>query len=49
MPNQNVESYMVKVVTSRKEVETLIALGYEFHYRTADGVDLFRRKVIGLD
>lgn len=49
MPNQDVETYMVKAVTSRKEAETLIALGYEFHYRTADGVDLFRKKVIGLD
>lgn len=48
-PNQDAETYMVKAVTSRKEAETLIALGYEFHYRTADGVDLFRKKVIGLD
>jgi hypothetical protein len=34
---------------SRKEAEKLIALGYDFHYHTADGVDLFRKKVIGLD
>ena len=32
-----------------EEAEKLIALGYEFHYRTADGVDLFRKKVVGLD
>jgi integrase len=48
-PNQDVETFMVKAVTSREEAEKLIALGYEFHYRTADGVDLFRKKVIGLD
>ena len=40
---------MVKAVTSREEAEKLIALGYEFHSRTADGVDLFRKKVTGLD
>jgi hypothetical protein len=49
MPNQDVETYMARAVTSKKEAETLIALGYEFHYRTTDGVDLFRKKVIGLD
>ena len=48
-PNQDVETYTVKAVTSREEAERLIALGYEFHYRTADGVDLFRKKVVGLD
>jgi len=37
------------VRASRKEAEKLIALGYDFHYHTADGVDLFRKKVIGLD
>ena len=48
-PNQDVETYTVKAVTSRGEAENLIALGYEFHYRTQDGVDLFGKKVIGLD
>jgi len=48
-PNQEVETYTVKAVTTREEAEKLIALGYEFHYRTQDGVDLFRKKVIGLD
>jgi hypothetical protein len=48
-PNQDVETYTVKAVTSREEAEKLMALGYEFHYRTQDGVDLFRKKVIGLD
>ena len=43
-PNQDVETFMVKAVTSREGAEKLIALGYEFHYRTADGVDLFRKK-----
>ena len=33
----------------REEAEKLMALGYEFHYHTQDGVDLFRKKVIGLD
>jgi integrase len=40
MPNQDVETYMVKAVTSKEEAEKLIALGYEFHYRAADGLDL---------
>jgi hypothetical protein len=35
--------------TNREEAEKLMALGYEFHYHTQDGVDLFRKKVIGLD
>jgi hypothetical protein len=35
-------------VTAREEAERLIALGYEFHYRAEDGVDLFRKKVMGL-
>ena len=48
-PNQDVETYTVKAVTTREEAEKLIALGYEFHYRTPDGVDLFRKKVVGLD
>jgi len=48
-PNQEVETYTVKAVTTREEAEKLMALGYEFHYRTQDGVDLFRKKVIGLD
>jgi len=48
-PNHDVETYTVKVVTTREEAEKLIALGYEFHYRTQDGVDLFRKKVVGLD
>ena len=48
-PNQDVETYTVKAVNTREEAEKLIALGYEFHYRTADGVDLFRKRVIGLD
>jgi len=48
-PNQDVETYTVKAVTTREEAEKLMALGYEFHYRTQDGVDLFRKKVIGLD
>jgi len=39
----------VKAVTSREDAERFIALGYEFHYRTPDGVDLFRKKVVGLD
>jgi hypothetical protein len=39
----------VKAVTSREEAEKLIALGYEFHYHTANGVDLFRKRVIGID
>jgi len=48
-PNQDVETYTVKAVTNREEAEKLIALGYEFHYRTQDGIDLFRKKVVGLD
>ena len=48
-PNQDVETYTVKAVTTREEAEKLMALGYEFHYHTQDGVDLFRKKVIGLD
>jgi hypothetical protein len=39
----------VKAVATREEAERLIALGYEFHYRAEDGVDLFRKKVMGLD
>ena len=31
------------------EAEKLLTLGYEFHYRTQDGVDLFKKRVIGLD
>jgi hypothetical protein len=48
-PNQDVETYTVKAVFTREEAEKLIALGYKFHYRTAEGVDLFRKKVIRLD
>jgi len=48
-PNQDVETFTVKAVTTKEEAEKLIALGYEFHYRTADGVDLFRKKVTGFD
>ena len=48
-PNQDVETYTVKAVTTREEAEKLIALGYEFHYHAPDGVDVFRKKVIGLD
>jgi len=48
-PNQNVETYTVKAVTTREEAEKLMALGYEFNYHTQDGVDLFRKRVIGLD
>jgi len=48
-PNQDVEAYTVKAVTSREEAEKLMALGYEFHYHKQDGVDLFRKKVMGLD
>lgn len=48
-PNQDVETYTVKAITTKEEAERLIALGYESHYRTPDGVDLFRKKVIGLD
>jgi hypothetical protein len=44
-----VETYTVKAVTTREEAEKLMALGYEFHYHTQDEVDLFRKKVIGLD
>jgi hypothetical protein len=47
--SQDVETYTVKAVTTREEAEKLMALGYEFHYRTQEGVDLFRKKVIGLD
>jgi hypothetical protein len=39
----------VKALTTREEAERLIALGYEFHYRVEDGVDLFHKKVMGLD
>ncbi|MFP3985195.1 MAG: tyrosine-type recombinase/integrase [Candidatus Bathyarchaeia archaeon] len=48
-PNMDIETYTVKAVTSREEAEKLMALGYEFHYHTQDGVDLFRKKVTGLD
>jgi hypothetical protein len=48
-PNQEVDTYTVKAVATREEAEKLVALGYEFHYRTRDGVDLFRKKVTGLD
>jgi hypothetical protein len=48
-PNQDVETYAVKAVTTMEEADKLIALSYEFHYRTIDGVDLFRKKVIWLD
>jgi hypothetical protein len=48
-PNQDVETFTVKAVTTREEAEKLIALGYEFHYHAPDGVDVFRKKVIGLD
>ena len=48
-PDQNVETHTVKSVNSKEEATKLIALGYEFHYRTADGVDLLRNKVIGLE
>jgi hypothetical protein len=48
-PNQDVETYTVKAVTIREEAEKFMALGYEFHYRTQEGVDLFRKKVIGID
>ena len=48
-PNQDVETYTVKAVTTREEAEKLMTLGYEFHYRTEDGVGLFRKKVVGLD
>jgi len=48
-PNQDVETYTVKAVTTQEEAEKLMTLGYEFHYRTQEGVDLFRKKVIGLD
>ena len=48
-PNQNVETYTVKAVTTREEAEKLIALGYEFHYHAPDGVDVFRKRVTGLD
>jgi site-specific recombinase XerD len=47
--SEDVESYTVKAVTTREEAEKLIALGYEFHYHTRDGADLFRKKVIGID
>lgn len=33
----------------RGEAEKLIALGCEFHYRTQDGANLSRKKVISLD
>ena len=48
-PNQGIETYTVKAVTTREEAEKLMALGYEFHYRTQEGADLFNKKVIGLD
>ena len=48
-PNQNVETYTVKAVTTREEAEKLIALGYEFHYHAPDGVDVFRKRVTGID
>jgi integrase len=48
-PNQNVETYITKAITTGEEAEKLIALGYEFHYHAQDGVDIFRKKVVGLD
>jgi len=41
--------HLVKAATTNEEAKRLMALGYEFHYRTQDGVDLFRKKVIGGD
>jgi hypothetical protein len=48
-PNQDVETYIAKAVTTREEAEKLIALGYEFHYHAQDGADIFRKKVVGPD
>jgi hypothetical protein len=47
--NQDVETYTVKAVTAREEAEKLIALCFEFHYHAPDGVDVFPKKVTGLD
>jgi hypothetical protein len=47
--SQRARNLQVKAVATSEAAEKLIALGYEFHYRTSDGVDLFRKKVIGLD
>jgi hypothetical protein len=48
-PNLDVETYAVKAVVMMEEAEKLIALGYEFHYRASDGVDIYRKRVTGLD
>lgn len=47
-PNQDVETYTVKAVTTREEAEKLMALGYEFHYRAPDAVDVFRKRLTKL-
>jgi uncharacterized protein YcfL len=43
-PNQDVETYTVKAVTTQEEAEKLMTLGYEFHYCIQEGVDLFHKK-----
>jgi uncharacterized protein YcfL len=43
------ETHTVKAATITEEDEKLIALSYELHYRTQDGANLPRNKVIGLD
>lgn len=37
---------LTKAATTKGEAEKFMALGYEFHYRTQDCVDLFRKRVI---
>lgn len=46
-PNQEVEQYTIKAVTSKEEATQLGELGYE-PFDTVDGVKLYRKRLIGV-
>jgi site-specific recombinase XerC len=46
-PNQEVEQYTIKAVTSKEEAIQLGELGYE-PFDAVDGVKLYRKRLIGV-